>query len=160
MRKKKTARWNANEGAALNAKRELPPLAAAYFARVRETLGHRPKPSDLHKLRLLSKRLRYTVELFRPCYGPGLRERIAALRRIQQCLGELNDCVTAKTIVARHSSKGSPVRDKFDRFMDQQRQSKIEQFRREWAEQFDAPGKERWWMDYLARYARAPSRTR
>jgi len=160
MAKKKATPWNANEGVVSNAKAALPALMAAYFARVRETLGNHPKLSELHNVRLLTKRLRYTLELFRPCYGPGLRERLAAVRRLQQSLGELNDCVTATGTVARYSQKGSPVKERFDQFLNQRSLAKVEEFRREWTETFDAPGQERWWMDYLARYARAPGRKR
>ncbi|SRR5579883_110025 len=158
MSKDKTLQWNPKDSVLFNASRELPALVAAYFAQVREALSGEPKAADLHPVRLLTKRLRYTLELFRPCYGPGLRERLAALRRIQQCLGEVNDCVTVKAVVARFSKKGSPVRHRCERFLQKRSAAKIQEFRREWRESFDAPGRERWWTTYLARHARLAQR--
>ena len=158
MAKRNLIHWDEKAGAAQNARHQFPALVAAYFAQVREALGHRPEASELHALRLLTKRLRYTLELFRPCYGPGLRARLAALRRIQQCLGEINDCVTVASIVAESSRKESPQRKRIDQFLEQRTQALIEHFRREWIDVFDAPGKERWWTSYLARHARFPAR--
>ena len=33
---------------------------------------------------------------------------------------------------------------------------KAAEFRKQWVESFDAPGKEKWWTGYLARNARPP----
>jgi len=154
MAKGSLIQWDEKAGAPQNARRELPPLVAAYFAQGRETLRNRPMSSELHVLRLFTKRLRYTLELFRPCYGPGLRERLAALRGIQQCLGEINDCATVAALLAESSSKSSPQWRRITHFLEQRRQILIEQFRHEWTDVFDAPGKERWWTSYLLRSRR------
>jgi CHAD domain-containing protein len=158
MAKLNRIHWNEKAGAAPNASRELPALVTAYFAQGREMLSNSPKASELHALRLLTKRFRYTLELFRTCYGPGLRLRLATLRRIQQCLGEINDCVTVVALLAESSPKSSPQRKRIDQFLEQRSQSLIAEFRREWTEVFDAPGKERWWTSYLTRHARLPAR--
>jgi CHAD domain-containing protein len=54
---------------------------------------YRPlRTKKLHKLRILSKRLRYALELFAPC-GGGEFEKIAKeIARLQTSLGELHDC--------------------------------------------------------------------
>jgi CHAD domain-containing protein len=49
------------------------------------------KIKPLHKMRIAAKRLRYALELFEPCWGPGVStfaEKVAAL---QTHLGELHD---------------------------------------------------------------------
>ena len=154
MFKLKRIRWDENGGAAKNAQRELPASVTAYFTGVREALAGNPKPSDLHQLRLLTKRLRYTLELFRPCYGPGLRARISGLRRLQRCLGEITDCATAGSVAAACSRKNSRSQAQLKQFLRQRRAEKIAEFRREWTEMFDAPGREQWWTGYLARHVR------
>ncbi|MEI9973986.1 MAG: CHAD domain-containing protein [Ignavibacteriota bacterium] len=58
--------------------------------------GERSGTAELHVIRLATKRVRYTLELFRPCYGPGLELRITSLQRLQQLLGEVNDCAAAE----------------------------------------------------------------
>src|ERR1035438_1130614 len=62
MSKRHIARWDARAAAAANARRELPRLVAAYFARVRELLADNPPPAKLHAIRLETKRLRYRSE--------------------------------------------------------------------------------------------------
>ena len=150
--------WDERAGAAVNARRELPHLAASYFARVRALLADDPSAPKLHRLRLLTKRLRYTLELFRPCYGPGLDTRLAALRRIQQSLGEVNDSAAAGRLLSRSMSAASPQRARILNFLEERAAAKAEEFRKDWSEVFDAPGQERWWTTYLARHARTPGR--
>ena len=150
--------WEERAGAAVNARRELPHLAASYFARVRALLADDPSAPKLHRLRLLTKRLRYTLELFRPCYGPGLDTRLAALRRIQQSLGEVNDSATAGRLLSRSMSAASPQRARILHFLEGRAAAKAEEFRKDWSEVFDAPGQERWWTTYLARHAHTPGR--
>src|ERR1700693_360897 len=88
MAKANLTKWNERAGAAGNARSTLPKVVGAYFARVREFLRGDPSPAELHAVRLETKRLRYTLELFRPVYGPGLETRLAALRRLQTKVGE------------------------------------------------------------------------
>ncbi|MGA2267350.1 MAG: CHAD domain-containing protein [Bryobacteraceae bacterium] len=158
MTKLHRTRWDERASAAVNARRELPPLAASYFARVRALLARDPSPLKLHRLRLATKRLRYTLELFRPCYGPGLDTRLAALRRIQQLLGEVNDSTAAARLLSQSMSTASPQRARILRFLEERAAVKAQEFRKDWAEVFDAPGQERWWTTYLARHARTPPR--
>jgi CHAD domain-containing protein len=146
VRKPYRATWDEKADTAANARRELPKLTADYFARARKLLAQDPPPAELHALRLDTKRLRYTFELFRPCYGPGLEARIEALRRVQQLLGEVNDIVTAAALL--------PQRARARRVLENRAQAKAQEFRRHWAEAMDAPGQEDRWAAYLARNAR------
>ena len=158
MSKLHQAGWDERAGATANARRELPRLAASYFAQVRALLADHPAAPKLHRLRLLTKRLRYTLELFRPCYGPGLDTRLTALRRIQQSLGEVNDSAAAGRVLCKSMSATSPQRAHLLRFLEERAAIKAQEFRKDWAEVFDAPGQERWWTTYLARHARTPGR--
>ena len=49
----------------------------------------------LHALRLASKRLRYTLELFIPILGPAANDCIAELRSLQDRLGAISDAAAA-----------------------------------------------------------------
>ena len=150
--------WDDRATAATNARRELPRLAASYFAQVRALLAEDPSAAKLHRVRLLTKRLRYTLELFRPCYGPGLETRLSALRRIQQSLGEVNDSIAAGRLLSHSMSTASPQRARLLNFLEGRAAVKAQEFRKDWAEVFDAPGQELWWTTYLARHARTPGR--
>jgi|SRR5579871_863763 len=158
MHKRKHIRWDESAGPGPNAQHQLPAMAAAYFAQGRQLLAGKQSHSDLHSLRLATKRLRYTLELFRSCYGPGLRARMTALRQLQQCLGQVNDCDTAARVLADYSKK-SPQRNQFKQFLAQRSLEKAAEFRRFWTDEFDGPGQEQWWTGYLARHTR-PARKR
>jgi CHAD domain-containing protein len=150
----KKIKWRKEASAAENASARLPKLARAYFAEVRETLTTNPKPAELHALRLASKRLRYTLELFRPCYAQGLEQRIKALKQLQDLLGECNDAVTSlpRIEAALGSNRAEKVRMK--KWLEAMAATKAAEFRKHWTEDFDPPGREKWWTDYLRRYAR------
>jgi CHAD domain-containing protein len=89
--------------------------------------------------------LRYTLELFRPLYGPGLDERLEALKRVQEVLGDTNDAV-----IAAHLIEYLPRSVRMKRYLAQLAATRAEAFRAEWAGRFDAPGREQWWTGYLA----------
>jgi hypothetical protein len=149
-------RWDERSGAAANARRYLPLLAGRYFADMRRLLADDPPPAELHPLRLETKRFRYTLELFRACYGPGLETRVAGLRRIQQALGDVNDG-TATWRLLEKRMEHSPQRARVERFLAERAAEQALDFRKEWAA-FDAPGQELRWTTYLARNARTPAR--
>ena len=145
--------WNPRLTAVLNASRQLPPTMRAYFVQGRELLATNPAPAELHALRLATKRVRYTLELFRPCYGRGLNSRIATLQRLQQVLGEVNDCEAAERLI-ESLVPISPARRRVQTFLRRRASAKAAALRREWHGAFDAPGREQWWLHYLASGAR------
>ena len=153
MAKPRRIQWD-EQAAGANARRELPALVKEYFAWMRAFLARDPPPAELHRARLKTKRLRYTLELFRPCYGPGLDTRLAALRPLQQVLGDLNDAVASGELLAK-SMPASPERAQVERFLEERAAALAQRFRKDWSEGFDAPGQELWWCVYLARNARA-----
>jgi CHAD domain-containing protein len=144
--------WNSRLGAAQNARRKLPELVGAYFLQVREMLAGNPAPAELHAIRLATKRLRYTLELFRPCYGRGLQARIASLQKLQQILGEVNDCTAGERLIAS-LVPASAERRRVETFLRRRAAAKATALRRHWRDSFDAPSKEHWWLDYLSKNA-------
>ena len=54
---------------------------------------YRPlRTKQLHRMRILAKRLRYAVELFAPCWGDEFKKSAQEIARLQTSLGELHDC--------------------------------------------------------------------
>jgi len=145
MAKKPQIEWDPLLGPAANARRHLPPLAGAYFAEARTLLAQAEEPAKLHRLRLISKRLRYTLELFRPCYGPGLELRVQALKRVQDLLGDINDAVASAALI-----EYLPNSVRMKRYLHDRAAEQAAAFRTEWQEHFDARGQEAWWTGYLA----------
>ena len=149
--------WDEKAPPARNASRGLPVLAAAYFVYVREVLAAGPAPAELHAVRLATKRLRYTLELFRPCYGPALESRLEALKEVQKALGDLNDSVATAELL-RSAARHSPQRTRLVGYLEQRAQRQARDFRKHWTEVFDAPGREPWWTGYLSGNGRAVRR--
>jgi len=153
MGKASQIRWDEQQPVARNARRELPGLVTGYFERGRALLAKDPSPAKLHRLRLATKRLRYTLELFRAIYGPGLETRLEELRQVQQLLGDINDSEAARRLLAK-VMKGSPQENVVAEYLRTRAGAKAQEFRKHWADVFDAPGRERWWTLYLATRAR------
>jgi len=158
MAKRRQSEWDERLGPAPNARRQLPPLVSAYFARGREAAASDPSPAKLHRLRLATKRLRYTLELFRQCYGPGLETRLAMLHKVQQLLGEVADGAAAIKFLADAGLARPGQRSRAIGFLRQRTARKQREFWKHWIEVFDAPSRERWWIAYLVRHSRAPAR--
>src|SRR5437016_2515076 len=57
-----------------------------------ETIYRPAATKDLHELRILSKRLRYAIELLAPCWGKELKDTAREVSLMQTSLGELHDC--------------------------------------------------------------------
>jgi CHAD domain-containing protein len=146
--------WDENASAAENARAQLPALAGVYFERGRELLAGETTPESLHAFRLRTKRLRYTLELFRPLYGPGIENYFKALRGLQRSLGDLHDCVSAREVIVEAlPDPASPDRGRIERHLDARAAQCRAEFQNSWRKAFDAPGEEARWRRYLSRPA-------
>ncbi|MBK9171315.1 MAG: CHAD domain-containing protein [Bryobacterales bacterium] len=138
------APWDLARPAAANAAAVLPSLAASFFLAGR-ALTETGAPERFHELRILGKRLRYTLELFAPLYGPSGERRLATLREIQQALGEINDCVTMLALLP--VKPDTPVM----REIATRRDTLMREFADLWNNKFDRPGERARWMRGLSR---------
>jgi CHAD domain-containing protein len=145
-------RWEGHKSVAKNASEKLPELARGFFEAGGE-LGADASFKALHRFRLLTKRFRYTLELFRPFYGPGLERRIEALRTLQQYLGEINDCATTQALLLARANLPEAERDRLVCQVAELAGSRVAKFHRHWQEDFAPPRRENWWIDYLVRFA-------
>ena len=149
--------WSKRLSPEANARRELPAILASYYSYVRRELSKDPPPPRLHPLRLATKRVRYTLELFRPLNGRGLEERLDSLRKVQQQLGNTNDCVATWELLSGKMGR-SIQRRRVEKFLRARAEKQAQDFRDQWQEHFEAPGREEWWMRYLARPRHLPAR--
>jgi|AGTN01.1.fsa_nt_gi Uncharacterized conserved protein len=136
--------WDETRSAAENAGQRLPELVHNYFEHGRAVVRPEATPADLHSFRLRTKRLRYTLEMFRPFYGPGLESCLGRLHEIQRLLGDANDCTVTLRIV------GTPS-ESFEEFLNARAAERVAEFRDYWAETFAAEGEEARWRRYLGR---------
>jgi CHAD domain-containing protein len=123
-----------------NARVLLPKLLEKYFKAGRKAAEGQQSPRKLHGFRLATKQFRYSLELFRPCYGPSLDRRLAALGELQSALGKLSDYESVKATLAGDK----PLEAKLDRAS----KKKLQEFRQKWTA-FDADGQQKRWRHYL-----------
>lgn len=60
-----------------------------------EETGEDPAPDQLHRIRILAKRLRYAADAVAPAFGAKARRLAMAASAIQDDLGELHDAAVA-----------------------------------------------------------------
>jgi CHAD domain-containing protein len=142
-------KWKRGATPADNARRVLVPLVAAYFKAGRRLTSEHPAPEDLHQFRIQGKRLRYTLEIFRPLYGPGLERRLQLLRGAQTHLGEFNDCAMLIRMLGELSGTESE-KETARSYLEQRGAAVRKAFGEYWAAEVDQPGAEARWSRYLA----------
>ncbi len=145
--------WDASKTVAENASEELPRLARGFLEAGRALAEKDPSFDALHRFRLLTKRFRYTLELFSPCYGPGIARRIEALRALQQNLGEISDCSATENLVRKRDDLTAGERDRLIARLRKLATLRVAKFQTRWRDEFAPPARERWWIDYLTRFA-------
>lgn len=90
----------------------LPPVRRRWrrLRRAVDGLADPPTIDDLHRIRILAKRLRYAADAVTPAYGKKARRSAAAAARLQDVLGELNDAaVTHRWLEAASADLDGPA---------------------------------------------------
>jgi CHAD domain-containing protein len=101
--------WSFGSDVVSNAQRFLQRMCADFFSAGAVAAAAHDDYEKLHQFRLLGKRFRYTLELFRDAYGSGMDQRLAELRQLQDKLGEINDCLTTLTLISHDSEAATRV---------------------------------------------------
>ena len=121
----------------------LPVMIVEYYKAGRNAAATKKVGSSLHRFRLKTKRFRYTIELFRESCGPAFGKRLDGLRPIQNALGDINDCVTARGLLSSSARKAAKS------FLDKREKKKLKEFQFYWQNQFDKEGAEASWIRYV-----------
>jgi CHAD domain-containing protein len=126
----------------------LPPSAGDFFAAGRAAATAEAAPAQLHKFRLVAKRFRYTLELFRPLYGPAYAVRIEDVRKVQSLLGDRQDCAVLCARLRKPASDDAVLQSVWEQ-LDAQGRAHEEKFRRYWHKALDLDGAEAAWVRYF-----------
>lgn len=130
-------KWNETATAKSNAYEQLPRMMEKYFKAGRQAVRGRKTPTELHRFRVRTKRLRYALEMFTPVYGEELANRLGVLQQLQKLLGKISDTYTIRQLLKRDGS--------FKKDLQADERKHIEEFRDYWKTTFDAPHElERW----------------
>jgi len=129
------------QSAAENARVVLPKMARKYFEAGRKAIDGKRPPEELHGFRLETKQFRYTLELFRPLYGPNLDRYLKALRELQGALGKVSDYQAIQRVLAGDRELKAQIEHTL--------KAKVKELRQTWRA-FDSDGELKRWRTYLA----------
>ncbi len=118
--------------------RTMPELGRRFFRAGEAAVTH-SSGEKLHDFRILTKKFRYTLELFVPIYGPNAEEWTRDLRSVQSVLGDINDYRTVLSM-ATELGCGKKLKSALQR----SERRKIRKFRDTWAERFSGPAIGQW----------------
>jgi CHAD domain-containing protein len=130
-----------SQSAAENARVVLPKMARKYFEAGRKAIEGKRPPDELHGFRLETKRFRYTLELFRPLYGPNLDRYLKALRELQAALGKVSDYQAIQRVLSNDP--------KLTKEIEHTLKGKVKDLHHVW-QAFDSEGQLKRWRTYLA----------
>lgn len=128
--------------AAENARILLPKLLDKYFKAGRKAAEGKQSPRELHGFRLATKQFRYSLELFRPCYGPSIERKMQALSELQTALGKLSDHASIKATLAGDKA--------LEAKLERASHKRLKEFQKQW-KTFDADGEHERWRRYFER---------
>ncbi len=138
-----------------NAREKLPQLARLFLEQGTSAADPSADLDRVHKFRLLVKRFRYALELFRPYYGPGIENRIESLRGLQDVLGHVSDCATTEALIAARTDIPDARRTAIEAGLRRATEERVAAFRAHWGERYADPAKQRAWTAYLERFTKA-----
>ena len=140
--------WKKSVGLRANLQLRVPEIVSAWFADGRAALAEGVSWEQMHAFRLRTKRFRYSLELLRPAYGPGLDRKIKSLKKLQDYLGEINDAVVTEELI-RDLPKSAKAQEEL-----KEKATKLgKRLRAHWQEHFEPPLEEQRWIRYLRQYA-------
>ena len=119
-----------------NARRLLFPMIDPLFRAGREAARPDSSPRRMHRFRLQTKRVRYTLEIFAPVYGRKTGPLLRWLKGLQEKLGAINDCATTLEMIRRDRGAAAAV----GRLCGQREA----EFREHWNKHFGARERIRW----------------
>src|SRR4051794_28461359 len=88
---------------------------------------HAASADDLHHVRIEGKKLRYSLELLEPVYGPAVAQWIEKVKNVQSQLGKANDCRAVRLLVADVGGD-----DEVEAWLKKRQRKKTREFRKEW----------------------------
>jgi CHAD domain-containing protein len=133
-----------------HARQVLPQIARAFRKRGDRAADPNASATEVHHCRIQAKKLRYSLELFQPVYGPAAEAGIKRLRELQTLLGDVNDCRMVRVLL-----KDLDGTREIERRLKKSQKKKLRKFQKLWKAQF-APGSMRQWIQELRTPPRKP----
>jgi CHAD domain-containing protein len=151
--KKKKKRWDDRLSLHENLRARLPKMARKYLTRGAQALRSNSDWEELHQFRLATKRIRYTLEIFAPLYGPGFAARIEHVKKVQTLLGEANDFIMASGLLRESDGQEAAVKR-----LEDDAEGHIRKLRAWWGTTMGTAAAADRWVQYFSR-VRPPRRS-
>ncbi len=100
--------------------------------RAYETVLRGATDETLHQARIAGKRMRYTLEFFAEALGPNVEQVLSPLVQLQECLGALQDVVTARIHVASLGLADDPGAQDYLAARDVEHEAHLAELPRKW----------------------------
>jgi CHAD domain-containing protein len=119
-----------NRAASEVARGILPDMLKDHRRQGRHAIREGAPDKELHRFRIATKEMRYTLDLFTPLYGDGVSEIGEKLKKLQTHLGSIHDCAAARGLVK--DAESAVGRKDIARELEKRREKKTERFRRDY----------------------------
>lgn len=141
-----------------NAARLLPRLAEKFFRAGDASVEDDLHSDEVHGFRIRTKRFRYVLEYFRPCYGKAMDAYLEAVRGLQAALGDLNDCHSTRVLLQDLLQPGDPPtrHKKLLGALDRRENDLFEKYRAYWNETLESLEYREKFVRYLTHPPRRP----
>jgi CHAD domain len=149
----KPLRWNAELTVAENCRAQLPAALRRYLEFGDELVKANVHPRELHRLRLATKHIRYSVEVFSDLFGPRIQELLKILREAQQRLGAISDATATGAWLKKQTLSRQSETLLLNEFLEARTSKQAGAFNRFWQKHFGDPAERQRWLVYLERYA-------
>jgi CHAD domain-containing protein len=114
----------------------LPGMVDELFGAGRDATKAGASYHRMHRFRLLTKRVRYTLEVFAPVYGARAAPVLEPLKGLQEKLGSINDCAATLEVLGQHRAASRAVKR-----LAREREA---EFRAYWKKRFGPQAKSQW----------------
>lgn len=136
----------------VTARRELPRVAARFFRCGERAADTSASAAELHQFRIAAKKLRYTIELFAPSFGPAAKRWLESVAGLQSLLGRVNDFRTVRSMLQEIDGGR-----RLDAVLKKKQRRKTLEFQRLWTEEFGQASAVKRWMRAFGRPPRKPA---
>ena len=151
--KKSLSKWRAEllpvEAAAPQPERVLVRMAEKFIRAGDQAAEAHSSAGDLHRFRIMAKKLRYSVELFRTVYGAAADEWLGRMKHLQTVLGDMNDYRATRNLIAGLGANSSLATS-----LKRKEEKKAAEFRELWKKEYSLTARE--WARSLERIPRKP----
>jgi CHAD domain-containing protein len=125
------------------ARHQVPRIAKRFFKAGNRAADPKASPTEIHSFRIQGKKLRYTIELFQPVYGPIAETWLERLKDVQSLLGNINDCRVVRKLVAELGGS-----DSIETQLKKRQRKKTREFQKLWERHF-SPAAIREWIHQM-----------